>query len=300
MIKAGKVYINIFTLPLICASILTGTVTELALSYAVAVLHELAHFAAARRLNIGASRFVIMPFGVYLQLKESVIENPRHECIVCAAGPVCNMVLIAALFLARPHIGSQYIPALDFFICTNASMLLINVVPIVPLDGGRIMRAALTHKYGFVRAAKITHIVSQINILLVGLFGVYVLYITHFNVSLMLLCAFLLFNMSTEKKNNEMTLMRQIAYSKEKLVRRKIMPVRYLAAMENVELRRVLKNFSYDSYYMVNIVDKNMKILASVSETRIITEAINSPKNTKLNVFSDKFSQPLVLSRKIC
>ena len=49
--------------------------------------------------------------------------------------------------------------------------------------------------------------------------------------SIMMLCAFLLFNMSAEKKNSELMVMRQIIHSKEKLTKREIMPVKELAVM---------------------------------------------------------------------
>ncbi len=300
MIKLGKLYINIFTLPLIFAAFLVSAADELALSYMVVTLHELAHYAAARRYKVGVSRLVVMPFGVYLQMRESIIENPHHECAVCAAGPICNAVLIVLGIILRSHIDVQYLSMTDYFIYTNISILLINLVPIVPLDGGRIMRALLTHRYGFMRAARITDIVSHINILLIGMLGIYVLYVTRFNVSVMLLCTFLLFNMSMEKKNNEVTLMRQIAYSKEKLARREIMPVRHLAAADTTPIRRVLKNFSYDSYYMVSIMDKNMNVIATVGETQIIDMALYGKKGEKLKVFGNNLSHPLVLERKIC
>lgn len=150
------------------------------------------------------------------------------------------------------------------------------------MTAGRILRAFLTHRYGFIKAVRITEVVSQINIALVGLLGIYILYLTHFNVSMMMLCAFLLFNMSAEKKNSELIVMQQIIYSKEKLTKRQIMPVKELAVMEQTDARRLLKNFSYNSYYLLSVLDKNLTILGTLSETQVIEAVIRAGKTVSV------------------
>lgn len=281
MVKLKWLYINLFSIPLLIVAVLTGSAGSMAIAYLVVTLHEFAHFCAARYFRVGVSGFVIMPFGVCLRLKENHIKDPVQESIICAAGPVCNLLLIAAAFLFRP-----YLPCppdwYAFFLYSNFSILLINIVPIIPLDGGRILRALLTHRYGFIKAVRITEVVSQINIALIGLLGIYILYLTHFNVSMMMLCAFLLFNMSAEKKNSELIVMQQIIYSKEKLTKRQIMPVKELAVMEQTDARRLLKNFSYNSYYLLSVLDKNLTILGTLSETQVIDAVIRAGKTVSV------------------
>ena len=258
------------------------------MAYITATLHELAHLFAALRYKVLIGGFVIMPFGVSIRLKDAKIDNPVHECIICAAGPLANLFLIIAGFLVRNHF-TQSTQLIDFFICSNASIFLINTIPVVPLDGGRILRAALTAKYGFLKASKLSHIASQINIALIGLFGIYVLYITHFNVSVMLLCTFLIFNMSSEKRNNELALMRQLVYSKRKLSKREIMPVRELAVTKNISLSKLLKSFSYDRYYIVNVMDSKMQIEATLTETQIVDGLSYTKKDSGLDKLFDKY-----------
>lgn len=278
MIKIGWLYINLFSIPLIVVAMLTGSAVSMATAYIVVTLHEFAHFCAARRYRIGVSGFVIMPFGVCLRLKENHIKDPLQESVICAAGPMCNLLLILLALLFRTVLPFE--PAvIEFFIYTNASIFLINTVPIVPLDGGRILRALLTHKYGFIKAVRISNLVSQINIALIGLLGIYILYVTHFNVSIMMLCAFLLFNMSAEKKNSELMVMRQIIHSKEKLTKREIMPVKELAVMRYTDARRLLKNFSYNSYYLVNVLNENLTIEGVLSETQVIDAVVREGRS---------------------
>ncbi len=299
MIKIGKVYISPFLFALIGAAYITDSLFELCISYFCVTIHELSHMFAALYYKIGISGFVIMPFGVSLRLKESQICEPMHECAVCAAGPLINIILaLVGLFFRTHNMGETR--CVDFFVSSNLAIFLINIIPIVPLDGGRIFRAFLTSKFGFISAAKTANIVSQINIALIGAFGIYVLYVTHFNVSIMLICTFLIFNMSSEKRNNELSVMRQIVYSKKKLAEREMMRVREIAVTKNVSVRRLLKSFSYDCYYIVNVVDDNMKIRRRLTETQIINAAAYTAKSDTVDNLFDKFTQPIVLEKKVC
>lgn len=299
MIKIGKVYINLLLFALIAAAYVTNSLFELCVSYICVTLHELSHMFAALYYKIDVNGFVIMPFGVSLRLKESQISEPMHECAVCVAGPAMNLVLaLAALFFRMHSVGN--LRSVDFFISSNLAIFLINIIPIVPLDGGRIFRAFMTSKFGFIRAAKTANVISQINIALIGALGIYVLYVTHFNVSIMLICTFLIFNMSSEKRNNELALMRQIVHSKKKLAESEMMRVRELAVTGDVSVRRLLKSFSYDCYYIVNVIDKDMKIRRCLTETQIINAASHTAKNETIDKLFDKFTQPIVLDRKVC
>lgn len=299
MIKIGKIYINIFIFPLIIAAYLTFSIPQLVISYAVAFVHEFSHYIGAKHYKIETGGFVIMPFGLSLRLKDRLIENPVHECIICALGPLSNLLMAVFGVYIRTHFDMN-LNLVDFFILSNASMLIINIIPIIPLDGGRIVRASLTHKTGFAKACSITAALSQIFILLLGVLSIYVLYTTHFNVSLTIICAFLLFNMSAERKNDNLTVMRQIVYSKEKLARRRFMNVKWIALREGADTREVLKNFSYNNYYIVSIMDKNCRIQSIMTETQIIETLLKGNKKINSNIFSANLPEDIVLKKKIC
>lgn len=264
---------------------MTNSINELCISYASVILHELAHLFVALKFRIKINGFVIMPFGVYIRLNDRIISDPKTECIICVAGPVFNLlvlVICAAYILLSPSASTA---RMTFFMCSNAALFMINTLPIIPLDGGRILRSLLVHRYGFITASRICNVVSSLNIILVGIFSVYVLYITKFNVSAMLLCAFLIFNMSEERKNDAYTIMRQIIFSKEKLARRDMMEIRQIATKADTDPKKLLKSFSYNRYYIVSITDSEGNILSSVSESNIIDALVCGKVNKNLKHF---------------
>ena len=99
------------------------------------LFHEMGHYIAARQrgLQVGVPTFI--PFvGAWIQLKETPMDV-ETEAYVGFAGPVVgSAAAIACYFIAREH-DSQLMMALAY---TGCMLNLFNLIPISPLDGGRI------------------------------------------------------------------------------------------------------------------------------------------------------------------
>lgn len=266
MIKLGKFYISLWTVVLVLFCAMCGALGWLALSYAALAVHELAHYIAANRLKIAHRGLVLQPFGITLRLADHCIAEPFDEILLCVAGPVANLCFAVCLWAAfdRENVYVQYL------FWSNLSLAAINLLPILPLDGGRICKAYLTARLGLVRAIRITEAVTWFFVLGVGLCSVLMLWQAHFNVSLMVLVAFLLFNMSAEKSNNQYLVMRQLAEYKRKLSSRRIMPVRNLAAQTDTTAKEIAAHFSYDKYHIVHLFDESQCPVGSLTETQIV------------------------------
>ncbi|MEA2243051.1 MAG: hypothetical protein QOD24_2607 [Solirubrobacteraceae bacterium] len=143
--------------------VLNGSVTE---AYAVAVcavmlffvsliLHELGHALVARRLGIGISGIDLWFFGGVARMSRDT-DSPGAEFKVAAAGPAVTLLIVAiclglaalvshgaALDIARlsDTAASPVVALLGFLIPMNVFLLIFNLVPAYPLDGGRIARA---------------------------------------------------------------------------------------------------------------------------------------------------------------
>lgn len=266
MIKAGNLYVSLWTFVLVLFAALCGALRWLLLSYAVLGIHELAHYFTAKRLKITCRGLWVQPFGITIRLCDNLITEPSCEILLCAAGPAVNLCIAAGMYFAcdLQNADAQY-----FFI-SNLSIAAINLLPILPLDGGRILKAYLTARLGLVRAIQISEIVTWFFVLGVGLCSILALWTMRFNVSLMILVAFLLFNMSTEKNNNRYLVMRQLAAYKQKLSKQKVVRVRNLAAQTDTPARQVAAHFSYDKFHVVHLFDERQNHVASLTETQVL------------------------------
>jgi len=158
------------------------TVGELLLLFLCVVLHELGHALAARRYGIQTREIILLPIGGVARL-ERMPEKPIQEVVVALAGPGVNVILatgLAATLVAMGVTPEQAIERadnglLEFLLFANIAMLLFNLVPAFPMDGGRVLRALLAMTMPYARATRIAAQVGQGFALLFAAFGVFVL-----------------------------------------------------------------------------------------------------------------------------
>ena len=111
------------------------------------------------------------------RIDELIQMDPAVEKIVAMAGPISNLILIGIIFLVDYYYLAN--PKwIIFLIQANAGMALLNLLPALPLDGGRVLRSKLVSKHGFKiateKAAKVGQIIA-ILLLFLGLTG-YILF----------------------------------------------------------------------------------------------------------------------------
>lgn len=145
-------------------------------------LHELGHAFAAKYYGIKTKDITLLPIGGVARL-ENMPENPRQELVVALAGPAVNIVIAALLYTFLNVTKTAdisvvtHIDAGNFLISLaviNLWVALFNLIPALPMDGGRVLRALLSFRINRVTATRITARLAQwIAILFVVLGFVY-------------------------------------------------------------------------------------------------------------------------------
>ena len=150
------------------------------------MVHEAGHLVASKILGYSNNGIRIEPFGVCLKLS-SHISDSLHEFFISMAGPFVNFILIA-MGTALAY-GGVNIPA-TFFI-SNFYMLFINLLPVMPLDGGRIILSVLKMEIGEKKAQKMLNYISVPVVCALAIFGVVLLFKSKMNASLLLASLFM-------------------------------------------------------------------------------------------------------------
>lgn len=259
--------INLLILPIIAASLIWDYFVPLSISYVCAFLHELAHIAAARMSGIKISYIELQPFGVCARLKSEVIEKPASEILIALAGPTFSLLLAAV-----GHISGK---ASEYFIYCNLATAVVNLLPVLPLDGGRVLRAALTLKMGAVAAYNTAVKASRIPLAVIVLISVYAIVTAQFNFSLILIGVFLLGNLFAEQHNISRQAVREMLHYKEKLKPAELSRATILCADKSTPARKILPLLSYNRYHIIHITDRDMKVIKTVTEGQLL-EAIAS------------------------
>jgi Zn-dependent protease len=126
------------------------------------LLHELGHSLVAQRFGIRIASIDLHLMGG-MALMTRPPRNAREEILIAAAGPLVSLLLGLAFFAAAFALGAPtawpslaYAPAY-----VNIAMCVFNLIPALPMDGGRIFRAALSMRFGPLRATRIAAAVSR-------------------------------------------------------------------------------------------------------------------------------------------
>ena len=145
------------------------------------LLHELGHALAARRYGIRTRDIVLLPIGGVARL-ESMPEQPSREIVVALAGPAVNVVIAGALFawlavsgtfepLASLGLASGSL--VERLMATNLGLAAFNLLPVFPLDGGRVLRALLATRLTYLAATQGAARVGQAGAVLLGAYGLF-------------------------------------------------------------------------------------------------------------------------------
>jgi Zn-dependent protease len=151
--------------------------------YATTWTHEMGHIAMGRRCGVETDRISLSALGGLAHL-QAPAQTPLDDIRIALAGPAVHLLWSAVVFpvkwlLADAHQGDVWFWMLDGFAYLQISMLIFNLLPVWPLDGGRTFRSALALRINANRASYVAANVGFVGngvlivLGLVSLFGVW-------------------------------------------------------------------------------------------------------------------------------
>src|SRR5947209_14292408 len=157
----------------------TSAAVFVLLLFLCVVLHEFGHAIAAKSYGINTPDITLLPIGGVARL-ERIPEEPKQELVIAIAGPVVNVIIAACLFVvigARGYFpiapGVQSGDMLVGLFQINVWLLLFNLLPAFPMDGGRVLRALLATRLTYARATQVAATVGQAFAFLFGIVGLF-------------------------------------------------------------------------------------------------------------------------------
>jgi Zn-dependent protease len=158
-----------------------GALLFVALLFLCVLLHEFGHIFTARAFGVSTPDVILLPIGGVSRL-ERIPEKPREEFLIAIAGPAVNVVIAVVLIVfAGAKLGMDSLVSIqntsagfiDRLAEVNLFLALFNLIPAFPMDGGRVLRALLVARFGYVRATEIAAAIGQWVAFALGFLGLF-------------------------------------------------------------------------------------------------------------------------------
>jgi len=132
------------------------------------LLHEFGHAMAGRHYGIRTPDITLLPIGGVARMQGG-LQKPWQEFVIAVSGPAVNVVIAGVLWVVlllfpdlvdpKHPISSQILPNLMMI---NLALVMFNMIPAFPMDGGRVLRALLAMKLNYLKATKIAARTGQV------------------------------------------------------------------------------------------------------------------------------------------
>lgn len=254
-------------------SVITGQFLELVTLFMIVFIHEMGHVCAALLNGITVKSVQLLPFGGVAVIEDHGRLNAGREIAIALAGPLQNGIMILIALLLQ-QLGGGSSAFLAYFIQANAIIALFNLLPVLPLDGGKIVQAALStlvpYYYTLLWSGRVSIAASGLVIsyaLLPLTAG------AGLRLNLLMIGAFLLYSNITDQRNLPYRFLaflmnREAAYERYLSLGSTARPI---VAFSAKPLDDILRLFKRNQYHFIYVMNEDNNVVAVVPEQRLIS-----------------------------
>lgn len=243
-----KIHFHPALLLFIIISVLTGTFVELFILFSIVLFHELGHYLMAVKFNWRIRKIMLWIFGGVMDTEEHGTRPIYEEMLVICAGPFQHLILqFIIVIVSEAHLFSQSI--LDLLFYYNTVIFLFNLLPIFPLDGGKLVQLFISKYIPYKKAYYFTVFFSMVVCLLLLVLQIAVF---SFTLSTFFLFIFLFMENRMEWKRRTYAFIRFLLkrYEKHNKLRKQTSPIQVMASDS---LMDVFSNFYRERNHTIYI-----------------------------------------------
>jgi len=263
----SKIRINKYFIFFLCGSFVAGYLKEMLLLFLFVMIHELCHVVTALFFRLKIRSIEMFPFGGVAKIDGLEGLELFKEVMISIAGPAFNVV--SAIVIFQIDKAGVHIPYFRYMMDINIALAFFNLMPGLPLDGGRIARAVLSYFIGYKKSTKVLVISGKIISVLLVLYGIAAYVYGEINFSLLIIPIFIFIFASREKNDIMYTIIKDVINKKEYLKSKGIMDTVEISAYEDAYARDILKHFDLNKYHVVMVINSKMELRSVLTESQI-------------------------------
>lgn len=262
-----KVHPGLFLV--LAGAVILGLLGELLQAFLALTMHESFHAIAAHMLGYRIESVELLPFGGVARMQGGQFASPRAEFCIAMAGPVCNFIVAGAAAIAV-----RGLPALEYhlqyFITANLALALFNLLPALPLDGGRMLRAILLRA---MRPRAATLLTAWLGVACAAvLLGLSVLMLLEhaFNPFLLIMGVFLALGALRELRTAPEAQLASMLRRRDAVARGEALPARTLAVRGDTGAMEAARMLKASQYTVLLVLDQDMQVIGQLDEGRLL------------------------------
>lgn len=273
-LQVGKVFgiqirLNFYFIVLLLLFSLAGMSGKVLLVFSAVLWHEFAHALMAQNLGCVVREIELLPFGGVAKIDRLSDADVVRELMIAVIGPLASLLVAGISYFAWQK-GGTGAEVLSFYFWVNLTLALFNLLPGLPLDGGRMFRALLSLSIGYSKATEVTAKISKILCAFLILLIVYeFLNVGTINVTFVVAALFLYITARSELTIASFRAMRLLAFKKAELTARGLLPTRHFTALGRIKVSEVVNIFRPETYHMVIVVDDELNQRGTLSENEV-------------------------------
>lgn len=241
----------------------------------VLLLHESAHLLCAVAMHIPVAQIELTPFGGSMQIPFVEALPRRKAFFLSSAGVLCNLLVGTFAFILSIRLSFLH-PLLLYFIQCNLLMLCINLLPVLPLDGGRMLLAILSKYFD---RSRVLHILLASGRVLSGIllaFCIFKALLGSFHSSPILLACYLLYAAAIEEKTGVSRYLASFMARRVRIEKHKTLPVYALCAAASMPVFMILPHLHPGAYHLLYVIDESsLSVIGQLQENELLAAILD-------------------------
>jgi stage IV sporulation protein FB len=244
------------------------------------ILHETAHVLAAKAFRIPVPEVEITPFGGVARMEDVSQATPVQQFVIALCGPLASW-LCCLVCAGLIQLGWVNEASASDFLRWNVLLLCFNLLPVLPLDGGRMLQAVLAPFMGWEKAMRF---LSTAGIFLgLGMNGIAIWGAFHgvMNFSLVLTGCYLMYAAQVSKTMSAAQCIHGVISKKGKLERERTLQVEWMGASRTTTVSDLFRRMSPGKYHRVVVLDEDgLKSMGELDDGILVNAMLDKPQET--------------------
>lgn len=276
-----RLSVNNLLLALLGVCWYAGFLVEALIVFAFLLLHEATHAAVALSYGMVPEEIEMLPFGGISRLRGLMELHPEAEAAIAVVGPV-NSLLVAGVAKLLVDYGVVHGGLSELVIASNLTIGLFNLLPLLPLDGGRVARSLMARRNGFVTATRMAASISMtVSAVAVAASGT-AWYLGYPGAFPMVAFAFTGIGAWKEARGAHVALIRYMAGKREEIASQGMLPVDLLLVRDDLPIRAVMRRIAPRRYHVFLLTTDGLDVTRQLTELELIDAFMSTGPDTTI------------------